>query len=91
MRVPASNAVARVSTANGPTTAPLADLGVDGDGVLHDGSRPTMQSTRRASGPISQPPPIDRAALQDRAREEGHVGRQLHRDVDVGLRPGRPS
>ena len=47
---------------------------------------PTTLSTRRAFGPdLDSPRPIDRAALEDRPGEEGHVRRQLHRDVDVGL------
>ena len=72
------------STANGPHDGVLADLGVAPDGLL-DG-RP------RADDAVDQPGvgaelgarTHHAPALQQRAGEQGHVGRQLDGGVDVG-------
>ena len=46
---------------------------------------PTVQSTRRVSGPISQPSAIDVVPCRMRARVDGDVPAERHGDVDERL------
>ena len=85
MRRPAGTSAPGSRTANGPTTASAPTdafrptvfattaPGAD-DGVDQTGGRPDL-------GPGAD----NRAALEDRARKQGDVGRQLDGDVDVGV------
>src|SRR4051812_49790481 len=65
----------------GPHPGAVADLGVAGDGLLHDGVLPHDAIDEADVGTDLAAPLDDRAALQDGARIQADVGLELHRGV----------